>query len=78
METLTKDTKDLENVIFHCMSSEIRSPAAAIKYAQTMHEKKESGEFSNIPNIYILKGGYQRWKALNENDRSVTEGVFSW
>ncbi len=41
-----------------------------------MHEKKESGEVSNISNIYLLKGGHNLWKTLNEHYRSLTECFF--
>merc|ERR1711879_1052284 len=67
-EALTKELKDLETVIFHCMYSATRGPLCAKLYASYVPKASKQ-------QIFILKDGYRGWNeaglAIEGDDRAA-------
>lgn len=62
--------------VFHCMRSEIRGPRCARKFVRHLVlNTPVSGDFTLMPNIYLLNGGLKRWNRLYGDDPSLMEPI---
>ncbi|KXS12544.1 Rhodanese-like protein [Gonapodya prolifera JEL478] len=70
----------LENtprVIFHCALSQVRGPKCAKRFASTLNELRAEkcalGKEQPVPEVYILRNGFEGWDQLYGNDKELVE-----
>lgn len=80
MPTLVRQLKDKKTVVFHCALSQVRGPAAALKYLRQrdglLSNLGESGSLAATggQEVYILTEGFTAWQAAYGSDERLTEG----
>ena len=57
VDLIEKKAKDIENIVFHCMYSQVRGPTSAKYYHRF---RKNNYPKYHKQNVFILQGGY-RW-----------------
>lgn len=67
----------VNDVVFHCMLSQIRGPTSATIFYNSLKKKNENPEKQKYlndikPHIWVLKGGFKKWKRLYGSDTEVT------
>lgn len=70
MPTLVRRLKDKEVVVFHCMLSQQRGPAAALRYLR----ERGAGAAGEGPVVYVLDRGFTGWQEVYAEDERLTEG----
>ncbi|KAI9896079.1 hypothetical protein N3K66_008979 [Trichothecium roseum] len=72
MPTLVRRLKDKEVVVFHCMLSQQRGPAAALRY---LRERGAAATGAGEgPVVYVLDRGFTGWQEVYAEDERLTEG----
>lgn len=73
--------KDKDRVVFHCMLSQQRGPASALKFARALQTAAEKASVEDgqrrdnegRPQVYVLEGGFGMWQARYGTDARLTE-----
>ncbi|KAF2164357.1 hypothetical protein M409DRAFT_25236 [Zasmidium cellare ATCC 36951] len=69
MPELVRTLKDKDTVVFHCVLSQQRGPASALKY---LRERERLGA-ADDQKVYVLDGGFQKWQEKYGEDKELTE-----
>jgi len=69
---LVEKTKDIPQVVFHCMLSQARGPKAARVYAETSRNLQEPGN-KTTQEVLVLRGGFSEFQAKYKDDPALVE-----
>ena len=75
MPELARELRGKEVVVFHCMLSQERGPAAALRYLREREKlvAKKDGEEQKEQQVYVLEGGFVKWQEKYGEDERLTE-----
>ncbi len=79
LETLR--TTGASRVVFHCMLSQVRGPAAASRFARLIDRsrvEKKTGDGSDdasFPQVHVLAGGFRGWLSFWQQERESSAAV---
>ncbi|KAI9362029.1 Rhodanese-like domain-containing protein [Zopfochytrium polystomum] len=68
-ESVVQTLGAVDNVVFHCRLSQVRGPRSAIAYKRALAAQGEIDK----QQVWILRGGFERWQALYRADKDLTE-----
>ncbi|KAJ3323667.1 hypothetical protein HDV06_001397 [Boothiomyces sp. JEL0866] len=71
INTVHDELKAVGKLFFHCALSQVRGPRCAQKYCTFINQS--SGHFEQ--EIVILRGGFEEFKSLYSQDKSVVENI---
>ncbi|CUM62829.1 uncharacterized protein PRCAT00000387001 [Priceomyces carsonii] len=66
----------IDDVVFHCALSQSRGPSSALKFLRSLEDTIDPDEvqyFEDL-NVWLLKGGFNKWQQVYGEDTKVTEG----
>lgn len=66
----------IDDVVFHCMLSQVRGPKSSLVFLRTIQElpAEERAKFDDL-NVWVLSGGFTAWQRQYGSDEEVTEGM---
>ncbi|KTW29625.1 phosphatase YCH1 [Pneumocystis jirovecii RU7] len=75
---LVQKTRNAKEVVFYCSLSQkrYRGPAGAKLFLETqkVQQNTENLQKKELPNVYVLRGGFSEWQKKYGEDEKLTEG----